>query len=43
MYITLLGIVMLVRLEQLANEPSPILLTLLGIVMLVRLEQSQNA
>ena len=36
MYVTLFGIVMLVREAQKANAPSPILVTLSGIVMLVR-------
>jgi hypothetical protein len=39
MLVTLFGIVMLVRLEQLPNALPPMLVTLFGIVMLVRLEQ----
>ena len=39
MLVTLLGIVMLVKLLQLENAPSPMLVTLSGIVMLVNLLQ----
>ena len=34
---------MLVKLEQLENALSPILVTLFGITMLVKLEQLENA
>ena len=43
MEVTLDGIVMLVRLLQSKNAPSPMEVTLLGIVMLVRLLQPENA
>ena len=43
MWVTLLGIVTLVRREQPSNAPFSILVTLLGIVTLVRLEQEENA
>ena len=43
MLVTLLGIVTLVRPEQLQNAQTPMLVTPLGIVMLVRPEQSLNA
>ena len=37
MLVTLLGMVMLVRLRQPSNAPSPILVTPSGIVMLIKL------
>jgi drug/metabolite transporter (DMT)-like permease len=40
---TLLGIVILVKLEQSINAHIPILVTLLGIVILVKLEHPENA
>ena len=43
MLVTLFGIVMLSRLEQLRNAESPMLVTPFGIVMLSSLEQSSNA
>ena len=43
MLVTLLGMVTLVRLSQIANAPYPMLVTLSPIVMLVRLVQSSNA
>ena len=43
MEVTLLGISMLVRLEQRENAFSPMEVTLLGITILVRLEQPSNA
>ena len=42
MLVTLLGIVMLVRLEQDRKELFPMLVALPGIVMLVRLEQNSK-
>ena len=41
--VTLFGIVMLVRPEQLKNACSPMLVTLFGIVMSVRFVQFRNA
>ena len=43
MLVTLFGIVILVRPEQLLNALFPMLVTLSGIVILVRPEQSLNA
>ena len=43
MLVTLLGITMLVRPEQLWNAYSPMVVTLLGITTLVRPEQPENA
>jgi hypothetical protein len=43
MLVTLSGIVMLVRLVQPENAPSPMLVTLSGITTLVRLVQPENA
>ena len=42
-FVTLLGIVTLVRDEQPKNAPPPILVTLLGILTLIRDEQLRNA
>ena len=42
MLVTLLGIVMLCRLQQPQNAPSPMLVTPLPIVTLVRLEHPLN-
>jgi len=39
MLVTLFGIMMLVKLVQLANAPYPILVTLVGMVMLAKLLQ----
>ena len=43
MYVTLFGIVILLRLEQSLNASSPMLVTLLGIVMLLSPSQPSNA
>ena len=43
MLVTLSGMMMLVRLLQLWNAPSPMLVTLLGMVTLVRQLQDRNA
>ena len=43
MVVTLLGMVIVVRLEQFKNAPTPMLVTLLEVVTVVRLEQLKNA